>query len=49
MIWYSPKGEYIKEIGGWGDGPGEFNSPHAVTKTPDCWWWTSGVVRCIPT
>ncbi len=35
MIWFSPKGEYIREIGGWGDGPGQFNSPHAVAQTPD--------------
>jgi hypothetical protein len=35
MIWYSPRGEYIREIGGWGDGPGQFNSPHAVAQTPD--------------
>ena len=35
MIWYSPKGEYIREIGGWGDGPGQFNSPHAIVQVPD--------------
>ena len=35
MIWYSPEGEYIREIGGWGDAPGQFNSPHAVAQTPD--------------
>ncbi len=35
MIWYTPDGEYIKEIGGWGNAPGQFNSPHAVAQTPD--------------
>ena len=35
MIWYSPTGEYIKEIGGWGNEPGQFNSPHAVAQLPD--------------
>lgn len=35
MIWYSPEGEYIKEIGGWGNEPGQFNSPHGVAQTPD--------------
>jgi hypothetical protein len=35
LIWYSPQGEYIKEIGGWGTGPGQFIAPHAVASTPD--------------
>jgi len=35
MIWYSPEGEYIKEIGGWGNEPGQFNSPHAMAQAPD--------------
>jgi hypothetical protein len=35
MIWYSPSGEYIKEIGGWGEGPGQFHSPHAMAQLPD--------------
>lgn len=35
LIWYSPEGEYIKEIGGWGNEPGQFNSPHAVAQTED--------------
>ena len=35
MIWYSPEGEWIKEIGGWGNEPGQFNSPHAVAQTED--------------
>jgi hypothetical protein len=35
LIWYTADGEYIREIGGWGNGPGQFNSPHAVAQTPD--------------
>jgi peptidylamidoglycolate lyase len=35
LIWYTAEGEYIREIGGWGNAPGQFNSPHAVAQTPD--------------
>jgi DNA-binding beta-propeller fold protein YncE len=35
LIWFSPEGEYIKEIGGWGTEPGQFTSPHAIAVTPD--------------
>ena len=35
LIWFTPEGEYIKEIGGWGNEPGQFNSPHAVAQMPD--------------
>ena len=24
VVWFSPQGEYIKEVGGWGTGPGQF-------------------------
>ena len=35
LIWFSPEGEYIKEIGGWGTQPGQFIAPHAVAALPD--------------
>jgi len=35
MIWYAPDGTYIREIGGWGNEPGQFNSPHAMAQAPD--------------
>ena len=31
LVWYSAEGEFIRSIGGWGRGPGEFNTPHALT------------------
>ena len=35
VIWFSPEGEYLKEIGGWGTEPGQFIAPHAIATLPD--------------
>jgi DNA-binding beta-propeller fold protein YncE len=32
LVWFSPEGEYIKTVGGWGRRPGEFNTPHALAQ-----------------
>jgi hypothetical protein len=32
LVWFSPEGEFIKEVGTWGRGPGEFNTPHALAQ-----------------
>ena len=31
LVWFTPEGDYIRSVGGWGRGPGEFNTPHALT------------------
>ncbi|MFN3233298.1 MAG: hypothetical protein ACE363_14240 [Alphaproteobacteria bacterium] len=35
LVWYTPDGEFIKEVGGWGRGPAEFNTVHALAQTAD--------------
>ena len=32
LVWFSPDGEYIKQIGSWGRGPAQFNTPHALAQ-----------------
>lgn len=32
LVWFTPKGEFIKSVGIWGRGPGEFNTPHAIAQ-----------------
>jgi hypothetical protein len=32
LVWFSPEGEFIKQVGGWGRGPAQFNTPHALTQ-----------------
>ena len=30
LVWFSPKGAFIKAVGSWGRGPAQFNTPHAL-------------------
>ncbi len=32
LVWYTPEGKYIKEVGKWGRGPAEFNTVHALAQ-----------------
>ena len=32
LMWFSPAGEFIKEVGTWGRGPAQFNTPHALAQ-----------------
>ncbi len=32
LVWFSREGEFIKSVGSWGRGPGEFNTPHALAQ-----------------
>ena len=32
LVWFSPDGEFIREVGHWGRGPAEFNTPHALAQ-----------------
>lgn len=32
LVWFTPKGEFIKQVGGWGRGPAQFHTPHAITQ-----------------
>jgi DNA-binding beta-propeller fold protein YncE len=35
LMFYAPDGSFIKSVGKWGRGPGEFNSVHAMAQTAD--------------
>ena len=35
LMFYTPEGKFIKSVGKWGRGPGEFNSVHALAQTED--------------
>ncbi len=32
LVFFTPEGEFIKEVGSWGRGPGQFNTPHALAQ-----------------
>jgi DNA-binding beta-propeller fold protein YncE len=32
LVWFSPEGEFIREVGTWGTGPAEFGTPHAIAQ-----------------
>lgn len=32
LVWYTPDGAFIKEVGEWGRGPAEFNTVHALAQ-----------------
>jgi len=32
LVWFTADGEFIKSVGGWGRGPAEFNTPHALAQ-----------------
>ena len=32
LIWYAPDGTFIKEVGGWGRGPAQFNTVHSLAQ-----------------
>ena len=32
LVWFSPEGEFIRQVGTWGRGPAEFNTPHALAQ-----------------
>jgi len=32
LVWFTPDGQFIKQVGTWGRGPAEFNTPHAITQ-----------------
>lgn len=32
LVWFTPEGQFIKQVGTWGRGPAEFNTPHAITQ-----------------
>jgi len=35
LVFFTPEGEFIKEVGTWGRAPGEFNTVHAMAQTAD--------------
>ena len=32
LVWFTAEGEFIRSVGGWGRGPAQFNTPHAITQ-----------------
>lgn len=32
LVWFSPEGKFLQQVGGWGRGPAEFNTPHALAQ-----------------
>ena len=32
LMWFTQEGEFIKSVGQWGRGPGEFHTPHALAQ-----------------
>ncbi len=32
LVWFTPDGEFLREVGTWGRGPGQFNTPHALAE-----------------
>jgi DNA-binding beta-propeller fold protein YncE len=32
LVWFTPEGEFIRQVGTWGSGPAEFGTPHALAQ-----------------
>ena len=32
LVWFTSQGEFMKAVGGWGRGPAEFHTPHALAQ-----------------